>query len=83
MYLHHAEHARLEREALLNELASAVGLGGRDGRLGDSAERARKTITSRTRDSISRVQHHHPELARHLDSTITTGTCCYTPAAQP
>jgi hypothetical protein len=81
--LYRAEHARLERKALLHELASAAGIGGRDRRLGDSAERARKTITSRIRDAIDRVQQHHPELARHLDGTISTGTwCCYTPVAR-
>ena len=82
--LRRAELARLERQALLDELASATGLRGRDRRLGDSTERARKTITSRIRDTISRVQRQHPDLARHLSGTITTGTwCCYTPTAKP
>jgi hypothetical protein len=74
--LHRAERARLERDALLHELASAAGLAGRDRRLGDSAERARKTVTSRIRDTIGLIRQHHPELGRHLDTAITTGAWC-------
>jgi hypothetical protein len=75
-----AEQARLEREALLRELTAAAGLGGRARRLGDNTERARKTVSSRIRDTINRIQRHHPDLGLHLDHTITTGTwCCYTP----
>jgi hypothetical protein len=82
--LRRAELARLERQALLDELASATGLRGRDRRLGDSTERARKTVTSRIRDTISRIQRQHPDLAEHLSGTITTGTwCCYAPTAKP
>jgi hypothetical protein len=75
-----AERARLEREALLAELAAATGRHGRDRRLGDATERARKTVTSRIRDTIARIQRQHPELGRHLDAAVTTGIwCAYTP----
>jgi hypothetical protein len=78
---HRAERARLEREALLRELAAATGLGGRDRRLGDTTERARKTVTSRIRDAIARIRRHHPDLAAHLDASVSTGAwCCYAPA---
>jgi len=81
---HRAQQARLERQALIHELSAAAGLGGRSRRLGDNTERARKTVTSRIRDTINRIQRHHPELAQHLDHTITTGTwCCYTPTGAP
>jgi pimeloyl-ACP methyl ester carboxylesterase len=68
--------ARLEaeREALLVELRVATGLGGRRRTLGDSGERARKAVTGRIRESIAKLEQLHPAMARHLDTTITTGT---------
>ena len=76
-----AELARAERDALLHELKAAAGLHGRDRRLGDDTERARKTVSSRIRDTIGRIRRHQPELADHLQATISTGIwCCYQPA---
>jgi hypothetical protein len=73
-----AERARTERDALLHELKAAVGLHGRDRRLGDDTERARKTVSSRIRDTIARIRQHQPELADHLAATVSTGIwCCY------
>ena len=69
-----------ERDALIDELARATGLGGRR-RLGDAAERARTTVTARIRDAIGRIERAHPELGRHLRASIVTGTrCAYRPA---
>ena len=69
-----------EREALLAELRSAAGLAGRTRRLGDEAERARKTVTARIRDTLRRLDRHHPELAAHLRASVSTGaTCRYLP----
>jgi pimeloyl-ACP methyl ester carboxylesterase len=65
-----------ERDALLDELRAATGLGGRRRTLGDAGERARKAVTARIRDSIARIQEVHPELGRHLDASVTTGTYC-------
>ncbi|WP_223290856.1 ATP-binding protein [Streptomyces avicenniae] len=65
-----------ERAALLGELRAAAGLGGRARLLGDEAERARKTVTARIRDSLRRLDAHHPELAAHLRATVTTGLLC-------
>jgi len=65
-----------EREAILGELRAATGLGGRRRSLGDSSERARKAVTSRIRESIARLHQVHPEVARHLDGSVTTGTYC-------
>ncbi|MFI6183880.1 ATP-binding protein [Nonomuraea sp. NPDC051191] len=74
-----AEYDR-ERAALLEELRTAAGLGGRSRRLGDEAERARKTVTARIRDTLRKLTHTHPELATHLRATISTGaTCRYQP----
>ncbi|WP_188189358.1 ATP-binding protein [Nonomuraea sp. SYSU D8015] len=69
-----------ERVALLEELRAASGLGGRTRRLGDEAERARKTVTARIRDVLRKLDHTHPELAAHLRASISTGsTCRYQP----
>jgi tetratricopeptide (TPR) repeat protein len=70
-----------ERQALIDELRRATGLAGRPRRLGDEGERARKTVTARIRDSLRRLDQRHPELARYLRATISTGfTCRYQPA---
>jgi tetratricopeptide (TPR) repeat protein len=65
-----------ERQALLDELRAAAGLAGRDRRLGDEAERARKTVTARIRDVLRRLDPLHPELAAHLRSAVSTGAAC-------
>jgi tetratricopeptide (TPR) repeat protein len=76
-----AEALRSERDALIRELASAAGLGGRDRRLGDETERARKTVSARVRDALSKIERAHPELAVHLRSALRMGTVCsYSPA---
>jgi tetratricopeptide (TPR) repeat protein len=71
-----AERARSERQAIAHELAAATGLGGRDRRLGDSSERARKTVGARIRDTLTRLDRSHPELAAHLRASLTLGTTC-------
>jgi hypothetical protein len=74
--------ARIEREALLGELGAAIGLGGRARRLGDDAERARKTVTTRVFRALARIDRVHAPLGAHLRASIRTGaTCCYEPAA--
>ncbi|GAA2409291.1 hypothetical protein GCM10010191_17330 [Actinomadura vinacea] len=70
-----AEYDR-ERAALLEELRAAAGLAGRSRRLGDEAERARKAVTARIRDTLRRLDRHHPELAGHLRATVSTGASC-------
>jgi hypothetical protein len=75
-----AARARTERDILLRELAVAAGAGGQARLLGDQAERARKTVTARIRDIISRIEHVHPALGAHLRASVTTGTrCAYSP----
>ena len=76
-----AEALRSERDALIRELAAAAGLGRRDRRLGDEAERARKTVSARVRDALAKIGQVHPELADHLRSSLRMGTLCsYSPA---
>ena len=70
-----------ERDALIDELTYAAGLGGRRRRMGDVTERARTTVTARIRDAIGRIERVHPELGRHLRASIVTGArCAYRPA---
>lgn len=56
----HSTRLAAERDALIDELARATGLGGRRRRLGDAAERARTTVTARIRDAIGRIERAHP-----------------------
>jgi hypothetical protein len=75
-----AERARLEREALLDELSRVVGLGGRARRLGDDTERARKAVSARIHDAVARIERANPALGRHLRQAVATGTwCSYSP----
>ena len=63
-----------EREALLAELPRAVGRAGRDRRLGDERQRARKSVTAGIRDILSKIEHVHAPLAGHLQAAIRTST---------
>lgn len=73
-----------ERQALLDQLRTAAGLGGRSRRLDDRTERARKTVTARIRDTLRKLDSLHPELAAHLRESVTTGTtCAYRPGHAP
>jgi hypothetical protein len=71
-----AERAREELEAIEQELAQAVGLGGRERRSGSAAERARVNVQRRIRDAIRRIESYHPGLAKHLDRSVRTGAYC-------
>jgi tetratricopeptide (TPR) repeat protein len=75
-----AVQADAERDLLVRELSCAVGLGGRDRRVGSAAERARASVTRAVRQAVLRIGEHHPSLGTHLDRTIRTGTyCAYDP----
>jgi len=75
-----AARARQEIQFLADQLAAAVGLGGRDRKTGSAAERARVNITRAIRAALARIRAHSPALADHLDATIHTGTfCSYAP----
>jgi hypothetical protein len=75
-----AARAREEYEFIAQELAGAVGLGGRDRPASSDAERARVNATRALRKTLARVQEHDAALGRLLDRTIRTGTfCAYEP----
>jgi hypothetical protein len=65
-----------ERQALIDQLKAATGLGGRSRRLGDNAERARKSVTNRIRNTLKKIGAVHPALAAHLQCTVATGAAC-------
>jgi hypothetical protein len=68
--------AQEELDALITQLTAAYGLGGRSRRIPDHVERARKAVSRRLRDAITRIAHAHPRLGRHLDASIRTGAFC-------
>jgi hypothetical protein len=67
------EAIQQERDAIAEQLAAAVGLGGRDRKTGSQAERARTAVTKRIRGSIKRIVEATPSLEHHLASSIKTG----------
>jgi AAA ATPase domain len=72
-----------ERDALVEALTQAYGLGGRIRRAGSAAERARTAVTARIRDAIRRIGAEHPDLGRHLSRSVRTGTFCTYDPDQP
>lgn len=68
--------ARIERDALVDELTRAYGLVGTSRRTPDHVERARKTVSRRIRETISRIDRAHPTLGRHLQASVHTGVFC-------
>jgi AAA ATPase domain len=77
------ERARDEREFLLAELRSAVGLHGRTRRAIDPSERARKAVTWRIRDAITRAEAAHAPFGHHLRRSVRTGTLCVYDPPEP
>jgi AAA ATPase domain len=74
------ERLRAERSMLAEELAGALGLGGRARFAGDPAERARKAVTMRIRAAITAIAEQDDALARHLRNAVRTGRqCSYQP----
>jgi len=72
-----------ERDALVEALTGAYGLGSRVRRSGSAAERARTAVTARIRDAIRRIGDAHPDLGRHLARSVRTGTFCAYEPDQP
>jgi predicted ATPase len=75
-----ADRARIEMDAVVDQLTAALGLGGRSRTTDSSAERARSAVTQRIRSTIKRIDAVDPRLGRHLRASIRTGTyCSYAP----
>ncbi len=72
--------ARSEMDAIREQLAAAVGLGGRDRHSSSQAERARSAVTRRIKEAINRIAEVIPPLGCHLAARIKTGYfCSYNP----
>jgi hypothetical protein len=71
-----AEQLRAEIDAIGEQFAAAVGLGGRDRVALSASERARSTVTHRIKTAIKRIAMHSPALADHLANRVKTGTFC-------
>jgi hypothetical protein len=71
-----ADRAMCDREFLLAELSSAVGLGGRLRGTGGAAERARTSVTRSLRYALARLAEQHSSLGEHLGRTVRTGSYC-------
>jgi hypothetical protein len=76
-----SEAAREELDTLANELARAVGLGGRDRKAASAVERMRINVQRRLRDAIARISAQDAALGKHLETSVRTGAfCSYVPA---
>jgi non-specific serine/threonine protein kinase len=70
----------VEIEFLSHELASAVGLSGRNRKAASAVERARLNVTLAIKAALKRIAEQSPSLGRHLQSTLRTGKfCSYSP----
>jgi hypothetical protein len=75
--------AQTELDALVAELARAVGLGGRDRRASAAAEKARLNVTRALRAATSRVSEALPGAGAVLDRRLRTGLfCAYEPSPE-
>jgi tetratricopeptide (TPR) repeat protein len=68
-----AARAKLEIDALTEQLAQAVGLGGRDRTMANDAERARVSVTKAIKNAIRRIAAHDAALGEHLAHSVKTG----------
>ncbi|MEZ5294881.1 MAG: hypothetical protein R2697_00985 [Ilumatobacteraceae bacterium] len=78
-----AERATAEMDLLVDELTSALGLGGQARRTGSDVERARSAVTQRIRATIRRIDGLHPKLGAHLAASVDTGTFCVYRPVEP
>lgn len=70
------EGARAELDALTGEIARSVGLGDRSRRAAGAVERARVNVQRRLKDATGRIASLDPELGKHLEWALRTGTLC-------
>jgi len=74
------EQIQVKIDALMQQIASATGLGGRKRKSGDDAEKARTSVTNAINRTISKIEKTHADFARHLMNSIRTGQyLCYSP----
>ncbi len=75
-----AERARTEMDFVTHQLSAAFGLGGRERKSSDHAERMRSRVGRAIRASISAIREQDPALGHHFATCIRTGyLCAYLP----
>jgi len=80
-----AEAARYRDElsVLTGALRSTTGLGGRTRTFPEGQERARTAVRKALIRAIAAIEDSEPELAQHLNASVTTGYACrYSPAPE-
>jgi len=75
--------AREEREAIVDHLATGLGLGGVPRSTPDWVERARKAVRRRIDAALQRIEAEHPTAGRHLRRSVNTGAFCSYDPAEP
>jgi hypothetical protein len=69
-----------ELQAITDQLAFAVGLGGRDRKTSSDAERARSAVSKCIKQAVQKIGEAIPSLGYHLAARIKTGYfCSYNP----
>ncbi len=71
-----AARGRAEMETLEQELANALGLGGRDRRGASDVQRHRVNVQRCMKETLDRIALADPALGRYLAATVKTGTYC-------
>ena len=71
-----ATRIRCELDALGDQLAAAVGLGGRIRKAASHSERARVMVTKAIKAAIAKIRASDAALGRHLATSIKTGNFC-------
>ena len=72
-----------ERAALGREVTGAIGLGQRQRRMGDEADKIRKAVCMAITRTLTVLDKKHPSLARHLEDAIQMGqVLIYNPATK-
>jgi hypothetical protein len=75
-----AEKLENEKDAIMQQLNAAIGLGGRGRKAGSVAERARISVSQNIHKAIKNMSKHDQKLAQFLNNSIKTGiTCKYAP----
>lgn len=75
-----AARLRAERDALVDYVGAAAGLGGRRRQSGDAGERARVAVTVAIGRAVRAIEAAAPDVGAHLRAAVRTGaTCRYGP----
>ena len=70
------ESLKREYDQLTQYINSAVDKKGRIRIKGSTSDKARSAVTQRIKSALKKIEKAHPELYKHLDVTIKTGTYC-------